>query len=75
MKRIAVKVAGSETEPQDLTIKPGTTAGEILAQLGLEGYLLSLPNSDRFFGDDEVVYDIPNGSKLLATSPMEVGLD
>jgi hypothetical protein len=74
MKRIAVKVAGSGTEPQDLNIKPGTTAGEILAQLGLQGYLLALANADHFFGADEVVYtQVPDGAKLLATSTAEVG--
>jgi hypothetical protein len=52
MKQIAVKVAGSEIEPLDVTIKPGTTAGEILNQLNLEGYLLSTgANSTQFFGE------------------------
>jgi hypothetical protein len=75
MKQIAVKVAGSEIEPLDVTIKPGTTAGEILNQLNLEGYLLSTgANSTQFFGEDEVVYTlVRDGDKIYATTPAEVG--
>lgn len=75
MKQIAVKVAGSEREPMDITIKPGTTAGEILADIGLEGYLLSTgPNSNRFFAEDEIVYSqVVDGDKLYATTPAAVG--
>lgn len=75
MKRIAIKVAGSDRGPVDRNIKPGTTSGEILADIGLEGYLLSAgPASDRFFGEDENVYPLVNdGQKLYATTPAEVG--
>jgi hypothetical protein len=74
VKHIAVKVAGSEGELIDVTIKPGTTASDVLTQLNLEGYLLSTPNSRQFFGDDEVIYPlIEDGSKLYATTPAEVG--
>jgi hypothetical protein len=46
-------VAGSESDPIDRTIKPGTTAGKILADSGLTGYLLSTgPNSNRFFAEE-----------------------
>ena len=75
MKSLAVKIAGSEREPLDITIKPGTTAGEILTQLNLEGYLLSTgANSRQFFGEDEIVYpQVIDGDKLYATTPAEVG--
>jgi hypothetical protein len=75
MKRIAVKVAGSEREPLDTTIKPGTTASDILNQLNLPGYLLSTSaGSSQFFGEDEVVYPVVrDGDKLYATTPAEVG--
>jgi hypothetical protein len=57
MKRMAIRVTGTESDPIDLTIKPGTTAREILADIGLAGYLLSTGvNSSRFFGEDENVY-------------------
>jgi hypothetical protein len=60
MKRIVVKIAGSEREPFDITIKPKTTAGEILARLNLEDYVLSLiPNPDQFldfFEDEQDLY-------------------
>jgi hypothetical protein len=75
MKRIAIKVAGSEGPLRDITIKPGTTANDIISQLDLEGYLLSTgPNSRQFFGDDEVIYPlIEEGAKLYATTPADVG--
>ncbi|MGI0023528.1 MAG: hypothetical protein ACREA4_00105 [Nitrososphaera sp.] len=75
MKRIAIKIAGSERDPIDRNIKPGTTAGEILADIGLEGYLLSTgPNSTRFFAEEENVYSlVSDGDKLYATTPAEVG--
>jgi hypothetical protein len=75
MKEIAVKIAGSEGKPIDITIKPGTTANEILSQLNLEGYLLSTgPNSRQFFGEDEVVYPlVGDGDKIYATTEAEVG--
>jgi len=74
-KRIAVRIAGSPREPQDLTIQPGTTAGEILRQLGLEGYLLSAKNSQTYFGDDEVVYgQVVDGDLLYATTTADVGV-
>jgi hypothetical protein len=74
-KRIAVKIAGSEREPLDLTIKPGTTIADILTQLNLQGYLLSTgPNSSHFYGDDELVYpNVTDGGKLWATTPADVG--
>jgi hypothetical protein len=76
MKTIAIKVAGSEQEPIDVEIAPGTTAGDILRQLGLQGYLLSTgPTSDRFFGDAENVYAaVRDGDKLFASTRAEVGL-
>jgi hypothetical protein len=75
MKRIAVKVAGSEQGPHDITIKPGTTTADILTQLNLQGYLLSTgPNSSHIFGDDELVYpNVTDGDKLWATTPADVG--
>jgi hypothetical protein len=74
-KRIAVKVAGSERDLLDATIKPGTTAADILTQLNLQGYLLSTgPNSSHFYGDDELVYpNVTDGDKLWATTPADVG--
>jgi hypothetical protein len=76
MKTIAIKIAGSEQGPVDVEIGPGTTARDILYQLGLRGYLLSTgPTSDRFFGDDENVYaSVVDGDKLFATTRAEVGI-
>lgn len=75
MKQIAIKIAGSERDLIDRTIKPGTTAGEILADIGLDGYILSAgPKSDRFFAEDENVYaQVSDGDKLWASTPADVG--
>jgi len=74
MKRVAVRIAGSTRPPQDITVQPGTTAADILRQLGLEGYLLSAKGSETYYGDTEVVYpSLVDGDLLLATTPAEVG--
>jgi hypothetical protein len=74
MKTVAIKVAGTESEPLDIQIQPGQTAGEVLGQLGLQGYILSFPNSSRFFGNEEVLYTaVVDGDKLTATTPAQVG--
>jgi hypothetical protein len=76
MKRISIKVAGTEREPIDRNIKPGTSAGDVLADIGLAGYLLSTgPHSNHFFGSDEIIYPLINdGDKLYATTPAVVGI-
>lgn len=75
MKRIAVVVAGSTRGPQDVTIQPGTTAHEVLNQLGLEGYLLTTKGGTTYFGDDENLYPkVFDGDLLYATTEAEVGV-
>jgi hypothetical protein len=64
-------VNSNDHEPLDLQIKPGTTPSEILTQLNLEGYVLSLqPNPDQllsFFEDDEELYSqLPSEARLCA---------
>jgi hypothetical protein len=76
MKRITVKITGSEREPLDITIKPGTSAGVILSQLNLENYVLSLqPNPDQllsFFEDEEDLYSqLSQGDILCAIACSE----
>ena len=45
MKRISAKLVGSQIEPFTIQVNPGGTAGEILSQLNLEGYVLPIPPS------------------------------
>jgi hypothetical protein len=76
MKRITVKIVGSEQEPQDIQIMPRTTAGLILSQLSLEDYVLSLqPNPDQllsFFEDSEDLYSqLSEGDILCAIACSE----
>ena len=75
MKRLSIVVAGSTRGPQDVTIQPGTTAHEVLSQLGLEGYLLSPKGAQTYFGDDENLYPkVVDGDLLYATTEAEVGV-
>lgn len=73
-KVIVVKVAGAP-EPREITVHPGTTAGEVLRGLGLSGdMLLTKDPAGVPFGADEVIYDaVEDGSKLFAAPAMEVG--
>ena len=76
MKKITVKVTGSERELQEITVMPGDTVGEVLARLNLEGYVLSLlPNPDQFldfFEDEEELYSkLTNGDRLCAIACSE----
>jgi hypothetical protein len=58
-----------------MTIQPGTTAHEVLSQLGLEGYLLSPKGAQTYFGDDENLYPkVVDGDLLYATTEAEVGV-
>jgi len=73
MKRIAVIVVGSG-QIHDLTINPGTTAREILREIGLEDYNLSKQNESHPFGLDENVYvEVQDGEKLNAATKVDVG--
>jgi hypothetical protein len=75
MKTVAIKVAGTEGDPLDVQLQPGQTAGEVLKQLSLQGYILSFPNSQRFFGNEEPIYSqVVDGAKLVATTPAQVGV-
>jgi hypothetical protein len=79
MKRIAVKVTGSERELQEITIMPGDTVGEVLAQLNLEDHVLSLqPNPDQllsFFEDCEDLYSQLKGGERLCAVEASVAVD
>lgn len=59
----------------DLAIAPGTTARDILTQVGLGNrYVLSNGRGQEPFGDDENVFEaVANGTKLYASTPVEVG--
>jgi hypothetical protein len=73
MKRICIKVAGSERGPIDVNIEPGMTSRDVLPDLELEGYWLSVGNSGRFLGDDENLYKaVEDGDVLFALAPAVV---
>jgi hypothetical protein len=74
MKRLSVVVAGTG-QIRDLEIQPGTSAGDILAQLSLPDYLLSKGPNDPFFAAAESVYDkVNDGEKIFASTKAEVGI-
>jgi len=73
MKRISVVVAGSG-QIHDVTIEPGTSVGDVLADLDLSDYLLSRGPKEPFFAQADTLYDkIEAGEKLFATTKAEVG--
>jgi hypothetical protein len=74
MKRLSVVIAGTG-QIRDLEIQPGTSAGDILNQLGLHDYLLSTGPNDPFFANAESVFDkVNDGEKIYASTKAEVGL-
>ena len=74
MKRIFVEILGRETEPVDIEISPGDTAGAILSHMQLAEYVLatfSMFNADWWdkdsFSEEEVVYDqVGEDERLVA---------
>ena len=75
MKAVVVIVAGSG-QAHDLSIQPGTTASDILKQVGLQGYVLSKDRGQHIFGEKENVYpEVDDGEKLFAASKTDVGLN
>lgn len=73
MKHLAVVVAGTG-EIKDITIQPGTTAGDILRSIGLDGYVLSLDTgSSPLQGEEEVYSKVSDGAKTYASTPADAG--
>ncbi|MBX7255925.1 MAG: hypothetical protein K1Y02_06155 [Candidatus Hydrogenedentes bacterium] len=74
MKSISAVVAESG-QIRDLTIMPGTTAEEIIREVGLpSNYLITRGRGQSPFGQDENVYEkINNGEKIFLSTPVEVG--
>ncbi len=77
MKDLLIVIPGAQDENEsrrEITIKPGTTAADILQACGLEGYFLSKDGGSTFFTSDEDVYkQVESGAKLFATSDVKVG--
>lgn len=57
---------------QDVVIGPGTTAQDILKQLGLQNHWLSFHDGLRLGNTEEVFGAIRNGEKLFASPPASV---
>ena len=74
MKALSVVVAGTG-QIRDVEIETGTTAGDILNQLGLRDYLRSKGPNDPFFANGESVYDkVNDGEKIFASTKAAVGV-
>lgn len=74
MKRLSVVIAGTG-QIRDVEIQSGTTAGDILNQLGLRDYLLSKGPNEPFFAQAESVFDkVGDGEKIFASTKAEVGV-
>lgn len=73
VKHIVVIVAGTG-KARDLDIEAGTTARDILTDLGLQDYVLSRDSGQDVFGENENVYTaIQDGEKLYASTRTDVG--
>lgn len=72
-KRITV-VKAESGEYTDLTISIGTTAREILNEVGLaQSHKLSAGENKSPFEDEDNVYSaVEDGTKLFATAPINV---
>ena len=58
----------------DRTIAPGTTAADLLRDIGLPNGLLSKSRDGDFLANADTVYDkITDGQKLFASTPASVG--
>jgi len=58
----------------DRTIAPGTTAADLLQDIGLPNGLLSKSRDGEFLANADTVYDkITDGQKLFASTPASVG--
>ena len=75
MKDILVVVAGTG-DRKPVSIKPGTTARDLLDQLGLQQYQLSADGDPgNIIPLDADIYNtVRNGQKVWATTGAEVGL-
>ncbi len=65
MKKLAIVVAGTGNY-QDVEIQPGTTAGDVLAQVNLRDYLLSRSPNEAFFASAEPIYDMLSTRERIA---------
>ena len=76
MKTAAVIVSGAPAGDnlREIEIEPGTSAGDVLRALDLNGYLLSREGSAQAYAAEEDIYSaIESGDKLRATPVAEVG--
>lgn len=76
MKTAAVIISGAPSGDnlRELELQAGTSAGDVLRALNLNGYLLSKEGSAQAFAAEEDIYGaLADGDKLRATPVAEVG--
>lgn len=73
MKKVCVSIVGSG-QLHEITIQPGTTAGDVLRGLNLADYLLSRSPSADFFAENESIFEkVSDGQKIFASTKATVG--
>lgn len=73
MKNVYVLIAGSG-QARNAQVQPGSTAADVLRDLGLPDYLLSRTPSGEFFANTESIYDkLTDGQKIFASTKADVG--
>jgi hypothetical protein len=73
MKEVAIKVLGSDRMPFDLVLSPGMTAGDLLAEADLAGYVL-VRQADpmNYLLPQQALFDLLEDCEMLSAS-MPVG--
>jgi hypothetical protein len=69
MKVVAIMVLGSESEPLILELSPGMTAGDLMAEAGLAGYLfVRKDDPGKYLLGEEDLYTLLTDCELLYAS-------
>jgi hypothetical protein len=71
MKLVAIRVLGTDREPLEFELSPGMTAGDLLAEADLPGFLLARQGEQHYLQLEEPLYDtLQDCEKLYAYPPV-----
>lgn len=76
-KTLAVVVSGAPADqpPHEVSIEPGSTVGDVLNGLRLNGYVLSRMGSTQILAEEENLYAlVADGDKMVAAPVASVGI-
>jgi hypothetical protein len=75
IKRVHVKIVGSDRAGQNVMLAPGATTRDLLRKLGLDaGYQISDARNDVLYGPDEVLFArVQDGDLVHASAMVDAG--